>query len=143
MDQNYRMNQWEIACTIDEVSMDLDNKNLDKALEAFSEDANLTIMEGDTVTAKAAGKEEIKNIIADRMNNMDVIFHNNGTKVIDVKTLDQAAVADTTCIARLIQKEPAAKIDQYQIFEDKLIKVNDYWYIVDRTIRIVSRSIYL
>lgn len=141
MNKDDMLNQWEIVCTIDELSMDLDQKNLDKALQTFSEDARLIVQENGVITSQAQGKEEIKTLISNKMSQMDIIFHNNGTRSIDVKTLDQAAISRTHCIVRMIQKDPKAIINQYQWFEDKLIKVNGFWYIVERTIGIVSRSV--
>lgn len=140
MDQTYLMNQWEIARTIDDVAMALDNKKTAQVLEAFSEDAIIHVVEDGNEISTANGKEAIRQMIEKRQQQLDVIFHNNGTRMIDVKTLDQAAVSTTNCIVRLQQTQPQATINQYQTYEDKMIKVNDFWYIVERTITIVSRS---
>lgn len=141
MNQKEMLNQWEIARTVDETAADLDSRNLDKALAAFTEDAILHTMENGTETATVSGKSAIRAHIQKRMNNMEVLFHNNGTRVIDVRTLDQAALSLTHCIVRIIQKEPRAIVNQYETIQDKMIKVNGYWYIVERTVDIVSRSI--
>lgn len=61
--------------------------------------------------------------------------------MVDVKSLDQAATANTSCIAQLIRTDPMNMTLQTMEYEDSLIKVNGNWYIVKRVIRILYKSV--
>ena len=140
MDQTYMTNMMEISTTIDELAFHLDGKDLTKALEVFTEDAKLTLIENGKVNLAADGKAQIQENLSARMANFDYLFHNNGTKVYDIKTLDQAAVVNTSCVCRYGQLEPKATVTQFIEYCDQMIKLNGFWYIVSRTVKVISQS---
>lgn len=141
MDDKLMKNQWEIFSTIDEIAYNVDNKELTKAMAVFSEDARLEIYEGGKLTTVCENKQAIQNIITEKIENYDVVFHNNGTKKIDVQSLDQAATANTTCIAQLIKTNPASTTWQTMEYNDSFVKLNEDWYLVKRVINILSKSV--
>lgn len=103
MDNKLIDNQYEISTAIDEVAYYIDHKNLTKAMEVFSEDAQLEVYEDGKLTTLCKDKQQIQSVLTEKIENYDIIFHNNGTKMVDVKSLDQAATANTSCIAQLIE----------------------------------------
>lgn len=141
MDDKLMKNQWEISSAIDEVAYYIDNKNLTKAMEVFSEDAHLEVFEDGKLTTVCDDKQAIQSVLAEKISNYDVIFHNNGTKMIDVKALDQSATANTTCIAQLIRTEPTVNVWQTMEYSDSFVKFNENWYLVRRVIHILSKSV--
>lgn len=141
MDNKLIDNQYEISTAIDEVAYYIDHKNLTKAMEVFSEDAQLEVYEDGKLTTLCKDKQQIQSVLTEKIENYDIIFHNNGTKMVDVKSLDQAATANTSCIAQLIRTDPMNMTLQTMEYEDSLIKVNGNWYIVKRVIRILYKSV--
>lgn len=139
---NELKNQIEVIQTIDEATCWLDQKNLDKLLEHFSEDALLKVTEDGKEVVSLSGKPAIREHLISRLEPVDTIFHNNGTHKVDVLSLDQSATSYTTSIVRISQTDPAIVTDEDLVFEDKLIKVNGFWYIVDRTVRIIAKSVH-
>ncbi|MBF0580275.1 nuclear transport factor 2 family protein [Erysipelotrichaceae bacterium RD49] len=133
-------NKLEISFLVDEISYQLDQKDAEKALEAFTEDAVLNIEEdGHTITSLCSNPA-ILTELNKRLEFVNYMFHNNGTKNIQVISLDQKATADTSCIIKMASNQATTDEDVY--FHDKLIKVNGYWYIVERTIEIITKSIH-
>lgn len=139
MNEKELMNKLEISSLIDEVSYNLDQKNLKKALEDFTEDARLNLIENGHAVYQLSGKEEIRETLTMQLEKTDSFFHNNGTKAIDVLAMDQNAVAATSCIVKMTMQTTVTDEDLY--YHDKLIKVNGVWYIVERTVEIVSKSV--
>lgn len=141
MDKKILENEFEISSVIDEFSYWIDQKELTKALEIMSEDAELTVIENGKTSTEAKGKQAIQDVMAQKNLYYDTIFHNNGTKYIEVKSLDQAATANTTCEALLLKIDPSSTTKQYMEYNDSLIKVNGNWYIVKRVINIVYKTV--
>ncbi len=133
-------NKQEVFDLINEISYDLDQKKVDTALDKFTEDAQLKITENGITTLALSGKEAIQDHLSKALKDVDVLFHNNGTSVIQVLSLDQKAIADTSCIVKKIAS--SVQTDECLYYQDKLIKVNGYWYVVERDIRIVVKSIH-
>lgn len=140
MNDKKLLNKVEIASLINEVSNDLDHKDLKKVLEKFSEDAHLNLVENGKTVRALAGKEEILETLTTMLEDVSVFFHNNGTMVIDVLSMDQNATASTTAIVKQISEK--ATTDEDLCFHDKLIKVNGFWYIVERTVEIITKSVH-
>lgn len=134
-------NKLEIAELIGEVSRNLDKKDLNKVLEAFSADAEFTIEEDGKAAVDLTGREAIREHIASHMEKYDLIFHNNGSTVVDLIHLDQSATAATSCIVKTRTNDPIVTTDEYVYYLDSLVKVNGFWYIVKRTIQIESKSV--
>lgn len=141
MDDKTMKNQWEVFSTIDEISYNLDCKQLSKALEFFTEDAHLQVLENGKITTDCTNKQAIQDILTQKIETVDILFHNNGTKVIDIKSLDQAATADTTSIAQLIRFDPYSVTWQTMEYKDSLVKVDGNWYIASRIINILSKTV--
>ena len=141
MDQTYMMNTIEISQLVDELAFQLDCKNLDKAMELVSEDAKLTLIENGKEVLDADGKARIRENLSERMANFDYLFHSNGTKVYDLKSLDQAAEVNTSCICRFGTLNPRNTVTQFIEYLDQMIKVNGCWYIVSRTVKVISQSV--
>ncbi|MCF0258861.1 MAG: nuclear transport factor 2 family protein [Erysipelotrichaceae bacterium] len=141
MDQTYMMNTMEICQLVDELAFQLDCKNLDKAMELFSEDAELKLIENGKEVLDAKGKDQIRENLSARMADFDYLFHSNGTKVYDLKSLDQAAQVNTSCICRYQTLSSKNTVTQYIEYLDQMIKVNGFWYIVSRTVKVISQSV--
>ncbi len=133
-------NKQEIFELINEISYDLDQKNIVKALETFTEDARLSLVENGSTILDLSGKKQILSHLQKKLEDVDVLFHNNGTSVIQVLSLDQKAIAHTSSIVKMIAK--GVETDECLYFNDKLIKVNGYWYVVERTIEIAVKSVH-
>lgn len=140
MNEKELMNRVEIASLIDEVSYDLDQKDLTAMLENFTEDARLNLMENGHAVFQLSGKEEIRETLTMKLEKVSTFFHSNGTKVIHVLSMDQNAVASTSCIVKMVTD--AAVTDEDLYYHDKLIRVNGEWYIVERTVETISKSVH-
>lgn len=134
-------NKIEIAELIDEVAFDLDQKDLDSALECFSEDASMTLIDGSETLESMHGKEEIRKTLGARMEKNEIIFHNNGTRQCRIIAEDGSALSRTAAVVRLVTADLCSIITEYVMYTDKLIKVNGFWYIVERTVDIVSKTV--
>lgn len=140
MNDKELLNKVEIASLINEVSNDLDHKDLKKVLEKFSGDAHLNLVENGKTVRALAGQEEILETLTTMLEDVSVFFHNNGTMVIDVLSMDQNATASTTAIVKQISEK--ATTDEDLCYHDKLIKVNGFWYVVERTVEIITKSVH-
>lgn len=141
-DQNtVNKNEWEISQAVDHVAYYLDNKDMNELMKHFSVDAHLKIIEGDKLVCDLNGQQAIRDVLAKRLEESDDVFHLTGTKMIKVNVPDQNATANTCCVARLVRRDPDAATTQFIEYNDRLIKVDGFWYIVERTIHIISQSI--
>ncbi len=133
-------NKVEITSVIDEISYELDKKDVDNSIAAFTEDAIISYVQDGKTLATFNGKAEIQEAVAGQFENITTLFHNNGTHHIRLISLDQKAVAATSSIVRIVAGQTTSDADVY--YHDKLIKFNGMWYIVERTVDIVTLSVH-
>lgn len=135
-------NKVEIGDLLALVSRRLDAKELDRALECFSQDAQLELIEDGKTIVSLQGKEAIREHLTLKMEKMDTLFHSNGASVTNLITVDQGAQAVTPCIIKNRSADPAITTDECAVYHDSLVKVDGFWYIVKRTIEIVFKSVH-
>lgn len=140
MNEKEIKNRMEISALLDEVSYSLDQKDLKKAMENFTEDARLSLIENGQTVYQLDGKEEILKVLGPKIDSTSIFFHNNGTKMIEILTMEQNAVSATSCIVKMVTE--TAAIDEDLYYHDKLIRVNEFWYIVERTVEVISKSVH-
>lgn len=67
MDNKLIDNQYEISTAIDEVAYYIDHKNLTKAMEVFSEDAQLEVYEDGKLTTLCKDKQQIQSVLTEKL----------------------------------------------------------------------------
>jgi hypothetical protein len=137
MDEKEMKNQWEITRAIEETFFYLDEKDPERALKNFTEDCDIMIYDHGKIVSAKSGKKACIDHLLKRMEDMEVLFHVTASQAIDLQVLDQAAVADTHGLAHIVLKE-GRRYTEYLSYQDKFIKAEGVWYIVSRTINIVS-----
>lgn len=138
MKDKITQNQWMVSEVIDTIACELDAKSLSKALDCFTADAGFRIEEGGKTAAEAKGTDQIREVIAERMAQYDILFHLTGTKVIDLNMSLQKAHATSSALVKMINSDPSVTVTQYVDYDDHFILVNDRWYLADRIINIIS-----
>lgn len=138
MKDNISQNQWMISEVIDTIACELDAKSLAKALDCFTAEAGFRIEEGGKTAVEAKGADQIRDVIAERMAQYDILFHLTGTKVIDLDMTLQKAHATSSALVKMISNDPSITVTQYVDYDDHFILVGSRWYLADRTINIIS-----
>lgn len=138
MKEKISQNQWMVSEIIDSIACDLDAKSLSSALKYFAEDAHLKIEQDGKLAAEARGLDQVRQVIAGRMSQYDVLFHLTGTKVIDLDQELQKAHATSSALVKMIRTDPSETTTQYVDYDDHFILVEDRWYLADRTITVIS-----
>lgn len=133
-------NKVEISSMIDEIAYNLDQKDVQNSIASFTEDAIISYVQDGKTLATLNGKAEIQEAVAGRFETISTLFHNNGTKHIRIMSIDQKAVAATSSIVKIITDTSTSDADVY--YHDKLIKFNGLWYIVERTVDIITLSVH-
>ncbi len=135
-------NQLEISEMIAHLSLALDYKNMERTMEKFSTDAHFVIEEDGRTTLDLKGREAIREHLAKKWETMDVVFHNTGATCSQIITLDQAAESWTSAFVKTRTFDPSVTTDECVHYHDRLIKVDGHWYIVERTIEVVTKSVF-
>lgn len=132
--------EWAIARLIDEIALDLDQGEIAKACENFTEDAVFSLYDDGRLIFEAQSAARIRETMAERTANWDTRFHNNGTRRIVIDPLQQSADSTTLCMT--FSKNAGGAVQQEMIYHDELIRSENRWYIQKRTVQIAGRSEY-
>lgn len=131
----------EIKNIIDRIAFYTDSNQLEEILPYFSEDAEYKIIsDGETLT-NISGKPALRESLTELEKRYDFLFHCTGTKIVELQTMSSTALSNTCCIIRQGNKTDKTVQTQYAEYGDKWLKVNDTWFLVSRTVHIVSQSI--